>query len=82
EPNFAPYGQLFQTLYDPSTPCHANRHGTTVVLVRPCDWLRFDDANADAARAELTGDAGAAAAERLALYADELADALRDAAPS
>ncbi|CAJ3801229.1 polyketide synthase [Burkholderia pseudomallei] len=80
EPNFAPYGQLFQTLYDPSTPFHANRHGTNVVLVRPYDWLRFDDA--DAARADLTGDAGAAAAERIALYADELADALRDAAPS
>ncbi|AGK50095.1 thioester reductase domain protein [Burkholderia thailandensis MSMB121] len=70
-PNFAPYGQLFQTLYDPSTPFHANRHGMNVVLVRPRDWLRFDHANANAA-----------AAERIALYVDELADALRDAVPS
>ncbi|MET3551230.1 thioester reductase domain-containing protein [Burkholderia sp. 567] len=77
EPNFAPYGQLFQTLYDPSTPFHANRHGMNVVLVRPCDWLRYDDADdADA------GDVGGVKAGRIARHVDELADALNDAAPS
>ncbi|AOJ03978.1 polyketide synthase [Burkholderia mayonis] len=82
EPNFAPYGQLFQTLYDPSTPFHANRHGMNVVLVRPGDWLRFDGASANAS-AEAEANAGAdAAAARIARYVDELADALRDAAPS
>ncbi|MCS3398804.1 thioester reductase domain-containing protein [Burkholderia thailandensis] len=79
EPNFAPYGQLFQTLYDPSTPFHANRHGTNVVLVRPRDWLRFGQADADA---ETTDTAADAAAAQIALHAEELADALAGAAPS
>ncbi|WP_146034601.1 thioester reductase domain-containing protein, partial [Burkholderia thailandensis] len=79
EPNFAPYGQLFQTLYDPSTPFHANRHGTNVVLVRPRDWLRFGQADANA---ETTDTAADAAAAQIALHAEELADALAGAAPS
>ncbi|WP_431825743.1 thioester reductase domain-containing protein [Burkholderia sp. F1] len=77
EPGFAPYGQLFQTLYDPSTPFHANRHGINVVLVRPRDWLRYDDADA----ADATDNADVAAG-RIARHVDELADALSDAAPS
>ncbi|RQR47797.1 NAD-dependent epimerase/dehydratase family protein [Burkholderia sp. Bp9126] len=68
-PNFAPYGQLFQTLYDPSSPFRANRHGMNVVLVRARDWLRFD-ADATDTRAQL------------ARYVDELADALRGSAPA
>ncbi|KWO66295.1 thioester reductase domain-containing protein [Burkholderia ubonensis] len=68
-PNFAPYGQLFQTLYDPSSPFRANRHGMNVVLVRARDWLRFD-ADATDTRAQL------------ALYVDELADALHGSAPA
>ncbi|WP_439896702.1 thioester reductase domain-containing protein [Burkholderia ubonensis] len=79
EPNFAPYGQLFQTLYDPSTPFHANRHGMNVVLVRPRDWLRYDEANAAGADAT---DGANAADGRIARHVDELADALSDAAPS
>ncbi|KWZ38906.1 polyketide synthase [Burkholderia savannae] len=91
EPNFAPYGQLLQTLYDPSTPFHANRRGMNVVLVRPRDWLRFGEASASAEAADADADADAddnadadasAAAEQIALYVDELADALADAAPS
>ncbi|RXV64360.1 SDR family NAD(P)-dependent oxidoreductase [Burkholderia stabilis] len=72
EPSFAPYGQLFQTLYNPSAPFHANRHGMNVVLVRPRDWLRYDDADA----------AGAEGAGRIARHVDELADALSAAATS
>ncbi|KVO74820.1 polyketide synthase [Burkholderia ubonensis] len=79
EPNFAPYGQLFQTLYDPSTPFHANRHGMNVVLVRPRDWLRHDEANAAGADAT---DGANAADGRIARHVDELADALSNAAPS
>ncbi len=37
---FAPYGQVFQQLLDPSSLLSRNRKGVNVVLVRPEDWLR------------------------------------------
>src|SRR5215470_12837702 len=37
---FAPYGQVFQELLDPSSLLSQNRRGINLVLVRPEDWLR------------------------------------------
>ena len=37
---FAPYGQVFQQLLDPTGLMSRNRRGAHVVLVRPEDWLR------------------------------------------
>lgn len=37
---FAPYGQVFQQLLDPSSLLARNRKGANLVLVRPEDWLR------------------------------------------
>ena len=37
---FAPYGQVFQELLDPSSLLSQKRRGINLVLVRPEDWLR------------------------------------------
>ncbi len=37
---FAPYGQVFQELLDPTSLLSRNRRGVNVALVRPEDWLR------------------------------------------
>lgn len=37
---FAPYGQVFQELLDPTSLLAQNRRGINLVLARPEDWLR------------------------------------------
>lgn len=53
EVRFAPYGQVLQSLLDPSSVLSANKRGLNVVLVRVRDWLRElspDDAASPDAR--------------------------------
>src|SRR5579883_2609194 len=42
EVQFAPYGQVFQSLLDPASSFALNRDGVNVVLVRPADWAGAD----------------------------------------
>jgi len=48
EVRFAPYNQVFQQLLDPDSLLSQNRSGVNIVLARPEDWIRFQDAAADA----------------------------------
>ena len=70
---FAPYGQVFQQLLDPSSLVAGNREGSNVVLIRFSDWLRLlksdnqEDARREIARnVKELGAALESAAERSA----------------
>lgn len=40
---FAPYNQIFQQLLDPASLLSTNQHGINMVLVRPEDWVRYEE---------------------------------------
>lgn len=51
EVQFAPYGQVFQSLLDPASLFFANRQGVNAVLVRAADWAGNEAASAQFADA-------------------------------
>lgn len=51
-PSFAPYGQVFQQLLDPTSALSANRKGVGLLLLRLVDFLRDQPAGAPAASLE------------------------------
>jgi len=55
---FAPYGQVFQSLLDASGPFLTNQQGLNVLLVKPDDWERFrhtDGTNLHGGASEIEG---------------------------
>ncbi len=66
---FAPYGQVFQQLLDPTGLLSRNRRGVNVVLVRPEDWLRALPGSDASGRTDI--------GEHLERIAAELIDAAR-----
>src|SRR5262245_31231195 len=66
---FAPYGQVFQELLDPSSLLSQNRRGINLALVRPEDWLRALPGSGAAG--------GASIREALERNAADLVDAAR-----
>src|SRR5262245_39108129 len=60
---FAPYGQVFQQLLDPTGLLSRNRRGVNMVLVRPEDWLRALPGSGESSRTDIRGHLERSAAE-------------------
>ncbi len=70
EIEFAAYNQIFQQLLDPNSLLSSNPDGINVILVRPEDWLRFQNESGE------RGDSGDH--EKIEQNAAELVGAIRD----
>lgn len=52
ELEFAPYNQVFQQLLDEASVLSQNQNGLNVLLIRPEDWLRYHEAEAEVGLSE------------------------------
>src|SRR4051812_32425658 len=70
--SFAPYNQIFQQLLDPTSLLSTDQHGINLVLVRPEDWVRYEEQR----KTQRVSDSQ----DKIEQSARELVEALRSAA--
>jgi amino acid adenylation domain-containing protein/FkbH-like protein len=70
--SFAPYNQIFQQLLDPASLLSTNQHGMNLVLVRPEDWVRYEEQRKTRSVSD--------SQDKIEQSARELVEALRSAA--